>query len=154
MAGRDIAVFTDTQVVLTNAAKTILQILAPASFGLAIRRAVITFDNPNTTDEQLAAYLYGQDQDGTGSAQAVSNYGGKNFTGSPQATGKENFTAEPTTDIQLAGPIEITPQGGLVWTPPGGVVFIEPGKAFGITALQRTTATTNLKASAYIIAEE
>lgn len=86
--------FQSAGVTTGTSAKTIAQITAPANTGMAVRGWGISFAGTSPTAGKVLVEIIKAATGGTGTSNApVKQHG---HTGSVQATGKDNFTGEPT----------------------------------------------------------
>lgn len=95
-----------------TALKTILSVIAPAQFGVDLKKYRISFTGTSAAGVPILVELWKFGTDGTGTSGTVNQVYGPTIT--PGFTTKYNYTAEPTS---LTGPLDswtLTPAGGLV----------------------------------------
>ncbi len=130
-----------------TALKTILTVIAPAQFGVDLKKIRLAFDGVTASAVPILVELWRFTTDGTGTSGTVNQIYGKTIT--PGFTTKYNYTAEPTG---LTGPLDQWLQD-----PNKGVVIYDwplgdtPDTAVSEGFALRTTApaTVNCRAAMY-----
>jgi hypothetical protein len=90
-------------------AKTILSVIAPATFGVDLRGIRVSFDGVTASAVPVVVELVTFTTDGTGSAGTVAQSSGRTITAG--FTTKYNYSVEPTT-ATLIDRYTLTPNGG------------------------------------------
>lgn len=150
MARQFITLTTSAEVALTGAtAKTVLQLVAASGVRVAVQTVTISFDGTSNTAEPTVIQVRRQTTAGTATSRAPLKKDNDVST-AIQATGQENFTAEPTdSDIVLT--YHIHPQAGAQYPLPlPGEIVMAGGGRLGI----KITAPANVNCLATIEAEE
>jgi len=107
---------TSAEVALVAAtAKTVIQLVSATNLILAVSEATISFDGTSNTAEPVQVFVLRQTTAGTATARAPLKTGDTSTT--LQATGQENFSAEPTSTDILAV-MEVHPQAGVIYQLP------------------------------------
>jgi len=91
--------------------KTVLAVIAPASFGIDLLGYEIGFDGVTATDKAVLVEIVKYTADGTGTAGTVVQNYGRTITAG--FTTKYNYSAEPTGGVVLSRK-SLTPIGGLI----------------------------------------
>jgi hypothetical protein len=102
---------TGAAVATGTAIKTILSVIAPAQFGVDLKKFRIGFDGVTATAVPVLTEIWSFTTDGTGTSGTVNQVYGRTITAG--FTSKYNYTAEPTT-LTLIDSWLLTPVGGLV----------------------------------------
>jgi hypothetical protein len=149
MAKAGYTVTTGGEVSLSAAtAKTVLNVIAPATFGIDLRSVEIAFDGVTASNEPVLVEICSSTQAtaGTNSAATpVQVYGRAITTG---FTAAKNYSAEPTV-LTVIDEFSLSPNGGLVirdW--PLGEGFdqdVSKGLAIRITAPQTVSVRATMK---------
>jgi hypothetical protein len=92
-------------------AKTVLSVIAPAQFGVDLRKYRIGFDGVTASAIPVVVELVTWTTDGTGTAGTVVQTSGRSITAG--FTTKYNYSAEPTT-ATLIDRFTLTPNGGTI----------------------------------------
>lgn len=103
---------TGAAVATGTALKTVLSVIAPAQFGIDLKKFRLAFDGVTATAVPILVELWSFTTDGTGTAGTVNQVYGRTITAG--FTTKYNYTAEPTG---LTGPLDswlLDPNKGLV----------------------------------------
>jgi hypothetical protein len=103
---------TGATVATGTALKTILSVIAPAQFGVDLKKFRIGFDGVTASAVPVLVEIWSFTTDGTGTSGTVNQVYGRSITAG--FTTKYNYTVEPTS---LTGPLEsytLTPNGGLL----------------------------------------
>jgi len=142
-------VLTNVGATSGTAAKTLLQLIAPANQGIAITKVAISFRGVNNTHAPITVELLRQTTAGTvTSATPVRREGHQNST--LQATGGKNASAEPTPGDVLEV-WDVHPQTGLDYIiPDQAPITIGPGGRLGL----RVTSANDIACDASIAFEE
>jgi hypothetical protein len=101
-------------------AKSILSVIAPATFGIDLRSVAIGFDGVTASNAPVLVEIVSFTTDGTGTAGTVNQAYGRSITAG--FTTKHNYTVEPTTATAL-DEFSLSPNGGLIirdWPPNEG----------------------------------
>jgi hypothetical protein len=112
MAKAGYSAATGAAVATGTALKTILSVIAPAQFGVDLKKFRIAFNGITAAAVPVLVELWKFGTDGTGTSGTVNQVYGPSITAG--FTTKYNYTAEPTS---LTGPLDswlLTPAGGLV----------------------------------------
>ena len=112
MAKAGYSAATGAAVATGTALKTILSVIAPAQFGIDLKKIHLGFDGVTASAVPVLVELWSATTDGTGTAGTVVQTYGRTIT--PGFTTKYNYTAEPTT-LTLYDSWLLTPTGGLVF---------------------------------------
>lgn len=119
------------EVALTTAAKTVVQIIAPANIRLRVKGWSVSFDGTSTTAAPVLVRLLRQSTAGTVTSLTLTKMG---MAGSEtiQSTAGHTATAEPTAGDVLDA-VNVHPQGGFekVFLP-GDEIIIPGGGRLGI----------------------
>lgn len=119
-------VFNSAIVDTTTSAKTIAHVRSASNHGILLSYAKISFRGTSATDSHILVQLVKQSSDGT----ATTNNPVEEDASHPdtlQATGREDFTVEPTTTVVLEQEL-VHPQGKHTFGPR----IIDGGSAIGI----------------------
>jgi hypothetical protein len=92
-------------------AKTVLSVIAPAQFGVDLRKYRIGFDGVTASAIPVVVEIVTWTTDGTGTAGTVVQTSGRSITAG--FTTKYNYSVEPTTPT-LVDRFTLTPNGGTV----------------------------------------
>lgn len=92
-------------------AKTVLSVIAPAQFGVDLRKYRLGFDGVTASAIPVVVELVTWTTDGTGTAGTVVQTSGRSITAG--FTTKYNYSAEPTTPT-LVDRFTLTPNGGTI----------------------------------------
>jgi hypothetical protein len=93
-------------------AKTVLSVIAPAQFGVDLKKYRIGFDGVTASAVPVLIEVVSFTTDGTGSAATGPNQAyGRTIT--PGFSTKYNYTVEPTT-VTVLDHYTMTPNGGLI----------------------------------------
>jgi hypothetical protein len=92
-------------------AKTVLAVIAPAQFGVDLRKYRIGFDGVTASAVPVVVEIVSWTTDGTGTAGTVVQTSGRAITAG--FTTKYNYSVEPTTPT-LIERFTLTPNGGTV----------------------------------------
>lgn len=92
-------------------AKTVLSVIAPAQFGVDLRKYRIGFDGVTASAIPVVVEIVSFTTDGTGTGGTVAQTSGRAITAG--FTTKYNYSVEPTT-VTLIDRFTITPNGGAV----------------------------------------
>ena len=111
MAKAGYSAATGAQVATGTALKSILSVIAPAQFGVDLKKFRIGFVGVTASAVPVLVELWKFTTDGTGTSGTVNQVYGPTIT--PGFTTKYNYTAEPTT-LTLIDSWPLTPAGGLV----------------------------------------
>jgi hypothetical protein len=113
MAKAGYTVTTEGAVALAAAgtAKTILAIIAPAQFGIDLKKVYFSFDGVTASEKPILVEIVRFTTDGTGTAVTVAQAYGPTITAG--FTAKKNYGTEPTTPTVLAA-LEFDPNKGSV----------------------------------------
>lgn len=144
MAKSGYSAATGAAVATGTALKTILSVIAPATFGCDLKKVHFGFDGVTASAVPVLVELWRATTDGTGTGGAVNQGYGRAIT--PGFTTKYNYTAEPTT-LTLIESWLLTPTGGTLmydW-PLGDTPDCDVSNLFAL----RTTApaTVNMRAT-------
>jgi len=98
MAGTKISVWNSAPISSTTATKTLLEITASANVALFIKNAVVSFDGTTNTGPKVLVEMVRTKNKGTGTSVGSIAWvnDNKGDPETPQATARENFSAEPT----------------------------------------------------------
>lgn len=125
-------------------AKTIAQIKAPSTHGICVKNWGVSFDGTSPTEAKVKVELVKGATSGTGSTNnPVKTHG---HTGSIAATGKDNFSGEPTGGTVVATHY-VHPQGNYQIN---DEIVLNPDETLGI----RTTTTSSRSACSSFWHEE
>jgi hypothetical protein len=147
MAGNEGTLSTSTAVASGTAAKTILQLVAPANQALRVKGFGLGFAGTNVTGTPIVVELLRQTTAGTATARNPL----KRSLGGPalQATGSENATAEPTaSDILFS--TQLHPQSTMEISLVGREIMVDGGGRLGM----RVTADASVNVRGHIDYEE
>lgn len=112
MAKAGYATYTGAPVALAAATtKTILTVLAPAQFGVDLRKWRVAFDGVTASAVPGVVELFAFTTDGTGTAGTVNQAYGRAVTAG--FTSKYNYTVEPST-LVIVERLRVSPNGGVV----------------------------------------
>jgi hypothetical protein len=103
---------TGAAVATGTALKTILSVIAPAQFGINLKKVHLGFDGVTASAVPVLVELWSATTDGTGTAGTVNQVYNRTIT--PGFTTKYNYTAEPTT-LTLIDSWLLTPVGGTLF---------------------------------------
>jgi hypothetical protein len=103
---------TGATVATGTALKTILSVIAPAQFGVDLKKIHMGFDGVTASAVPVVVELWTATTDGTGTAGTVVQVSGRSITAG--FTTKYNYTAEPTT-LTLIDRWRLTPNGGTLF---------------------------------------
>lgn len=134
-----------------STAKTVLSVIAASGAPIKLVELGIGFDGTSATDKPVLVELCASTEAGAGTAtsQTPAQVGGPTRT--VQASGKRNFTAEPTALTTLQR-WRVHPQSGMVLQFPLGR---EPQQVTGGRALVlRCTASASVNFAGYVTFEE
>lgn len=92
-----------------TALKTILSAIAPAQFGVDLKKFRISFEGVTASAVPVLVGIYSFTTDGTGTSGTVNQIYGRSITAG--FTTKYNYTVEPTT-LTLIDQWTLTPVGG------------------------------------------
>ncbi len=92
-------------------AKTVLSVIAPAQFGVDLRKYRLGFDGVTASAIPVVVEIVSWTTDGTGTAGTVVQTSGRSITAG--FTTKYNYSVEPTT-ATLIDRFTITPNGGTI----------------------------------------
>jgi hypothetical protein len=92
-------------------AKTVLSVIAPAQFGVDLRKYRIGFDGVTASAIPVVVEIVTWTTDGTGTGGTVVQTSGRSITAG--FTTKYNYSAEPTTPT-LIDRFTLTPNGGTI----------------------------------------
>jgi hypothetical protein len=109
-AGYSAAVGASVALVAATA-KTALSVIAPAQFGVDLKKIRIGFDGVTASAVPVLVELVSFTTDGTGTSGTVNQVYGRSITAG--FTSKYNYSAEPTTPT-LLDRWTLTPNGGTV----------------------------------------
>jgi len=108
---------TSVEVALVAAtAKTVLQLVSATNVRLAVSEAQISFDGISNTAEPVQVQVRRQTTAGTATSRTPLKLDDDIAT-ALQATGQENFSAEPT-DSDILATMEVHPQAGVIYQLP------------------------------------
>lgn len=93
----------------TTNRKTLLQYTAPASSGGRVKRAGISFDGTSPTAGKIEVFLGKGISGGTATTRNPQKVSG--HTGSVQGSGKEDYSSEPTGNVDIKS-VMVHPQSG------------------------------------------
>ncbi len=145
---RRIGIATAKAVATGTAAKTLLQIIAPANQSVVVREIGISFHGVNNTHEPITVELVRQTTAGTVTSVTPVK-GDDGSSDSLLTTAGKNATAEPTTTDTLAV-WAVHPQTGLVVPFPDAEIVAKGGGRIGL----RVTAANDVNSDCYIRFEE
>lgn len=111
MAKAGYSAATGAAVATGTSLKTILSVIAPAQFGVDLKKIRIGFDGVTASAVPVLVGLWSFTTDGTGTSGTVNQVYGRSITAG--FTTKYNYTAEPTT-LTLIDEYLLTPVGGLL----------------------------------------
>lgn len=111
MAKAGYSAATGAAVATGTALKSIVSVIAPAQFGVDLKKFRIGFDGVTAANAPVLVELWKFTTDGTGTSGTVNQVYGPTITAG--FTSKYNYTAEPTT-LTLLDSWTLTPAGGLV----------------------------------------
>lgn len=111
MAKAGYSAATGAAVATGTSLKTILSVIAPAQFGVDLKKFRIGFDGITANAVPVLVELWAFTADGTGTAGTVNQVYGRSITAG--FTSKYNYTAEPT-GLTLIDQWTLTPVGGTV----------------------------------------
>lgn len=132
-------------------AKTVLSVIAGSNAPFKLIELGVSFDGTSSTATPVLVELCASTEAGAGTATSQSPVQTGGPTRTAQASGKRNFTAEPTVLTTLKR-WRVHPQAGLVLQFPLGR---EPQQVTGGRALVlRCTAGASVNAAAYLEFEE
>ena len=131
-------VFSSAEVAIGTGTKTIAHIRAATNHGIVIGMASIAFKGISATDLPILVQLVHQTNDGTKTDNAPVELDA-NHPDTLQATGHENFTAEPTT-TKVLDSVYVHPQGRHTFLIPA---VADGGKAIGIRTVNTGGTTVN-----------
>ena len=103
---------TGATVATGTALKTILSVIAPAQFGVDLKKIHMGFDGVTASATPILVELWSATTDGTGTAGTVTQVYGRSITAG--FTTKYNYSAEPTT-LTLLDSWTLTPNGGTLF---------------------------------------
>lgn len=134
---------TGAAVATGTALKTILSVIAPAQFGIDLKKIHMGFDGVTSSAVPVLVELWRFTTDGTGTAGTVNQVYGRTIT--PGFTSKYNYTAEPTS-LTLIDSWLLTPNGGTLFydLPLGDTPDTAVSEGFAL----RTTAAATVNARA------
>jgi hypothetical protein len=139
MAGNFGSLTTSADIASTTAAKTILQLVAPANQGLRVQAFGLGFKGVTVTDTPIVVEIVRQTTAGTMTSRTPLKRGVSGTT--IQATGNENATAEPTTtDILWSNAIH--PQAAIEVSLVGREIMMDGGTRIGIRVTAGVTVGT------------
>lgn len=95
MAGTLGSLTTSTPISTTTSAKTILQLTASANIAAVVKRLQIAFAGTNPTADKIRVRILRSATGGSATSRTPAKLNASDSE-TLQATGKENFTAEPT----------------------------------------------------------
>lgn len=110
MAGTNGSLTTSASLTTGTTLKTILQLAAPAATALVVRRASISFDGNSPTANKILVQLWRSMTSGTGTSRTPDKVNASDSE-ALVATGRENFSAEPTGGAVVFEEL-VHPQGG------------------------------------------
>lgn len=149
MAALQFAATTAEVALSAAAAKTVLQVVAPANHRVKVLRWGVFFDGTSVTGEPVQVRLLRQTTAGTMSANTPQKLDGS-LAESILSTAQDNASAEPTAGGVLDA-IEVHPQGGYEMVfPPGQEPVIPGGGRLGIEC----TAPAAVNCRAKLVCEE
>lgn len=134
---------TGAAVATGTSLKTILSVIAPAQFGVDLKKIHMGFDGVTASAVPVLVELWRFTADGTGTAGTVTQAYGKAITAG--FTSKYNYTVEPTS-LTLIDSWLLTPTGGTLlydW-PLGDTPDTAVSEGFAL----RTTAAATVNARA------
>lgn len=120
-------------------AKTVLTVIAPATFGIDLTGFEIGFDGVTASDKAVLVEVVLFSADGTGTAGTVNQEYGRAITAG--FTSKYNYSVEPT-GVGVVRRLSLTPIGGLVIVmfPFGQTVDTAPSQGAGLRCTAPTSA--------------
>jgi hypothetical protein len=143
MAKAGYSAATGAAVATGTALKTILSVIAPAQFGIDLKKIHMGFDGVTASAVPILVELWSATTDGTGTAGTVNQVYGRTITAG--FTSKYNYTAEPTV-LTLIDRWRLTPNGGtLIYDLPLGDT---PDCAVSNLFALRTTAAATVNCDA------
>lgn len=143
MAGLKLAVVTGL-VAVSNTPKTVYMATAGANAGLRLKQWSLAVDGTSPTEGKLTFEIVRKFTAGTGTSSTTNNpvrvHG---HSGSPQATGKENYSAEPTSggSTVVVYNTLIHPQGN-AFVPCD--ILVDPGETIGFRITSPTAKGVRL----------
>lgn len=143
MAKAGYSAATGAAVATGTALKTILSVIAPAQFGIDLKKIHMGFDGVTASAVPVLVELWSATTDGTGTSGTVNQAYGRSITAG--FTSKYNYTAEPTT-LTLIDSWLLTPNGGTLFYdfPLGDTPDCAVSNLFAL----RTTAAATVNARA------
>jgi hypothetical protein len=96
-----------------STAKTVLTVIAPASFGVDLIGFEVSFDGVTAANIPVLVEVVSYTTDGTGTAGTVNQVYGRTIT--PGFTTKYNYSAEPSGTVTSLYRNTITPNGGSLY---------------------------------------
>lgn len=112
MAKAGYSAATGAPVATGTSLKTILSVIAPAQFGIDLKKIHMGFDGVTASAVPVLVELWSATTDGTGTSGTVNQVYGRSITAG--FTTKYNYTAEPTT-LTLIDSWLLTPNGGTLF---------------------------------------
>ncbi len=112
MAKAGYSAATGAAVATGTALKTIMSVIAPAQFGVDLKKIHMGFDGVTASAVPILVELWSATTDGTGTSGTVNQVYGRSITAG--FTTKYNYTAEPTT-LTLLDSWTLTPNGGTLF---------------------------------------
>lgn len=131
---------TSGKIATGTSAKTILQLVAPAANAVMVHSGSISFDGSSPTGGKILVRLLRSASGGSSTSRTPAKMDANDGV-SLAASGKENFTGEPTGAVELDRWL-VHPQSGVSMSSP---VRVKPGETLGfeVTAPSENNAVAS-----------